>query len=601
MRIAKVKPDELINYRIVFLGLFAALLSGCVSHTELHHVGLEAHQAMTLSRQNRHAILAATRNKQVTDSRIDQQIKTLTRQINRLGGQFVQFEKSIKLHQRANRKLLEEYVQAQQSQTKPLSGGMTVKVENYLPQLIHKAHQLAQKPYKPLPKISKILTKMGYTTYQNINFHGQIPDWDADGKLKINFYPAGYLFRRSVNFFVLHQGKAIPLRYRKNDFNFPVHISKQIHDPVPLAGFSLYYPFHPLNGSNEFLSFLGASYFRAVGRGQSWGLSARGLAINTGIPGKNEQFPYFRAFWFCPPKPKANVLTFYALLDSPSLTGAYRFRVHPGTNTVIHVDVILFERKHVRRLGIAPLTSMFLQDGNGGKVFNTSVRAAHDSGGLSIHVQKRRWLWVPLRNPARLTLYRIPLQSIKGFGLMQRHRKYDEYQAWGMQYQKRPSAWITPLRGDWSHGHLVLLELPTHTQTNDNITAFWEPDKQPSPGKPMRFSYTINWEGKNQTLPHLGHVVRTRYVRHHDLYQYIINFSGATLRALPAWVHVKPVITISGPGKLVRTWVAKNEETHHWRLALKVKRTGQGVIHLHAQLKYGKKPLSEIWYIKRPD
>ena len=49
------------------------------------------------------------------------------------------------------------------------------------------------------------------------------------------------------------------------------------------------------------MSLLGASYFRVVGKGQVYGLSARGPAIDTALP-SGEEFPRFREFWVERPK-----------------------------------------------------------------------------------------------------------------------------------------------------------------------------------------------------------------------------------------------------------------------------------------------------------
>ena len=83
---------------------------------------------------------------------------------------------------------------------------------------------------------------------------------------------------------------------------------------------------------------------RASARDQVFGLSARGLAIDT-AESWGEEFPWFREFWLVTPAPNAKELTIYALLDSPRVTGAYRFAVEPGEQTRVDVECRLFLRE----------------------------------------------------------------------------------------------------------------------------------------------------------------------------------------------------------------------------------------------------------------
>ena len=67
-----------------------------------------------------------------------------------------------------------------------------------------------------------------------------------------------------------------------------------------------------------------------MGKGQVYGLSARGLAVDTAEP-NGEEFPRFTEFWIEKPKRGATTLTINALLNSPRTTGAYKFVIQPGT------------------------------------------------------------------------------------------------------------------------------------------------------------------------------------------------------------------------------------------------------------------------------
>jgi glucans biosynthesis protein len=472
------------------------------------------------------------------------------------------------------------------AQTEPATPG-------FLQHLVMRAKAAAHQPYKAPPKIPSSLKALDYDQYAKIRFHGKVPGWSAMARFQPEVYPAGYLFRHAVRIYLLKSGQEEPLQFPISDFSFGPEIHKFLSGQTPLAGFSLYYPFGD-TGTNEFLSFKGASYFRAIGSGQTWGLSARGVAINTAVSHMAEEFPYYHAFWIVPPTPGAQSLTLYARLDSPSLTGACRFIIHPGAQTVMDVKMVLFARKSVKRLGIAPLTSMFLQ-GGGRKRFDPLLRAVHDSDGLSIEADDGQWQWYPLRNPKHLVLRELPFNGIKGFGLMQRSRQYDDYLSYGINYQKRPSAWITPTGGDWGKGHMALVELPTDNETNDNITTFWVPETEVGPGKSITFSYRIAWQGDTQTLPPLAHVSATRHGRKAGTEIYIIHFRGGDLDALPPWVKLQPRIQLDGPASLASAWVVKDPGSGHWRLEMAVKRTDAGPVRLRATLNYHARVLTETW------
>ena len=105
----------------------------------------------------------------------------------------------------------------------------------------------------------------------------------------------------------------------------------------------------------DWLAFQGASYFRSSGELEQYGLSARGIAIDTALPSP-EEFPRFTEFFVERDGPAVNV---YALLDGPSVTGAYRIHCRKDGIVTTEVEARLFARSDIKRLGIAPLTSMF--------------------------------------------------------------------------------------------------------------------------------------------------------------------------------------------------------------------------------------------------
>ena len=275
-------------------------------------------------------------------------------------------------------------------------------------------------------------------------------------------------------------------------FNYPKALDGVDVDAVGgYAGFRIHNPINTHERFEEFLVFLGASYFRGVGKNQFYGLSARGLAVNTeGRDG--EEFPRFSDFWIETPTSDAVDIKLHALLDSPSLTGAFHFRVRPGLPTVVDVEMSLFLRRDVERVGIAPLTSMFLFDATNKSAFDDFRRAVHDSEGLLIQQANGETLWRPLANPAKFQVSSFGKVRPLGFGLLQRHQTFEQFQDAEARYDKRPSLWIEP-QGDWGEGEVVLVEIPSSTETNDNIVAYWQPTGGFKTDQDYSFAYRMSW------------------------------------------------------------------------------------------------------------
>ncbi|MHB8346080.1 MAG: glucan biosynthesis protein [Acidiferrobacterales bacterium] len=477
----------------------------------------------------------------------------------------------------------------------PAAWGQTrARTEGMFKTVLAEAKSLAARHYKAPAPILAVLKSLSYVDYGRITFPGRLPGWTQGTPFHVSLYPAGYLFNWPVHIRVVAGSKIIPARLPVVVSGDP-QLARRLPARLPTAGFSVYSHAAGTPLVNEFLSFLGASYFRGVGLGEAWGSSARGIAVDTALPHRAEEFPYFRTFWIIAPGRNAKHLGFCALLDSPTLTGAYRFIVRPGKSTVVDVKVVLFPRRKVRRLGIAPLTSMYLQGRFSNHRYDRLIRSAHDSDGLLIDTGEGPKEWRPLRNPRRLSVSRFSLTDPRGFGLMQRPRRAQDYRALGMDYENRPSVWVTP-RGKWGSGHLLLVELPTDSQTNDNISVFWVPDRHGNSGQPLAVNYRIIWTGKAPQGTKYGYVSATRYsynARFHSE-TYIVDFRGKQLANLLPSV-VQPRVRVEGPARITHAWVTGNRTTGRWRLQFDVERTGPGPVRLRAALSDGKNPLTETW------
>src|SRR5690606_23450635 len=312
---------------------------------------------------------------------------------------------------------------------------------------------------------------------------------------------------------------------------------------------------NPEKRDDEIASFLGASYFRMIGRGQVYGVSARGLAIDTAQP-SGEQFPRFTEFWVSRPAATDDFLTVYALMDSPNVTGAYRFVIRPGEDTVADVRAQLYFRSGVGKLGVAPLTSMFLYGASQPAPIPSFRPEIHDSDGLAIRSGSGEHIWRPLNNPRRLSISSFQVEQLRGFGLMQRARSFARYEDLEERYELRPSVWVEPL-GDWGAGRVELVEIPTGDETNDNIVAFWVPAALPPSGAPLQLEYRLHWTRNDGAFhdPNLGRVVQTRRapgeVRGDDLIRrpdgttaFQVDFQGAVLEDLDPAIPV--VADVSG-------------------------------------------------------
>ena len=489
-----------------------------------------------------------------------------------------------------------------------------------------RARVLAAQPFQPLAaRLPAELAALTYDRHRDIRFRAERALWrDAGLPFEVQFFHPGWLFADPVRIHEVSAEGTRELAVDARDFDY----GRNVLDPAAwpqlgFAGFRVHYALNDPSYKDELVVFLGASYFRALGQGQRYGLSARALAIDTvprpGIASAGEEFPRFTEFWLERPAPGATALTIHALLESPRATGAYTFVVAPGDSTQMQVRARIFLRAggaSIATLGIAPLTSMFLHgenqpdDGD----FRPEV---HDSDGLSLHAGSGEWLWRPLVNPhfsaqRGVLTTSFATSSPRGFGLMQRDRAFRSYEDLEARYELRPSAWVEPI-GDWGAGRIELVQLPTDEEINDNVVAYWLPEALPAPGVPLDLAYRVLWQMKSEQRPPGAWVAQTRRGRSYGKLaagedKFVIDFDGPALRALPADARVEPVVTVP-PGVTVREAIAYRSDAEGaagaWRLTLRVQRDLRAPIpdaplELRAFLRSGTTTLSETWTYLQP-
>ncbi|HEY0295046.1 MAG TPA: glucan biosynthesis protein G [Bordetella sp.] len=479
------------------------------------------------------------------------------------------------------------------------------------------ARDLAAQSYKqPASNLPTELQDLKYAGYQNVQLRDDRTHWRDDGTpFRLGFYHQGMHFNTPVAINeVDEQGHSHPINFDPDDFNYgDLKVDPNLLKNLGFAGFKVLYPVNTaLKPNDELASFLGASYFRVIGRGQTYGLSARGLAIDTALP-SGEEFPAFRKYWIIKPAKGARELVIYALLDSPRATGAYRFTIRPNIDTVVDVKARIYLRAKVGRLGLAPLTSMFLYGANQPSPTQNYRPEMHDSDGLAMHTGNDEWLWRPLNNPRKLAVSAFNMQDPRGFGLLQRTRDFHHYEDLDDHYEKRPSLWIEPV-GDWGKGSVQLVEIPTPDETNDNIVAFWVPDDQPAVGTPLDIEYHMTWtldEPRTHTTP-LAWVMQTRrsrdevkgpdLIRHGDgSTAFIIDFVGSSLKNLPADMVISADVSADANGQIVENTVRPNPITGGRRLTLRVNvKDPTKPVEMRATLSNGQIPLSETWSYQMP-
>jgi glucans biosynthesis protein len=354
------------------------------------------------------------------------------------------------------------------------------------------ARSLAAQPYAPAPvDLPPALAALDYDAYRDLRFSPAKAIWrDLGLPFQLQMFHRGWLHRDQVQVFEVVDGQESPILYSPDLFSVGRNRLGPLSPDLGFAGFRIHTPMAVPGRFDEVAAFLGASYFRAVSRGTSYGLSARGLAVGAGEDG--EEFPVFRSFWIERPAPDASALVVHALLDSVSIAGAYRFVITPGEPTGFDVTASLFPRTKVANAGIAPLTSMYLFGDEEARRFDDFRPQVHDSDGLLIANGQGERLWRPLTNPMAVETSAFQDPAPAGFGLMQRARAFSAYQDLEARYDLRPSLWVQPVAG-FGQGDVRLSELPARNETEDNVVACWRPGQSLAAGIERRFAYRLAW------------------------------------------------------------------------------------------------------------
>jgi glucans biosynthesis protein len=358
-------------------------------------------------------------------------------------------------------------------------------------------------------ELPEVLQQLDYDTYRMITFRREEGLWfnDRHSRFQVQFFHPGYIYKEPVAINQVVDGEVEPVQFDTRFFRYPRFDPAALKNTrLGFAGFRLLYPLAHVKPVDEVIAFVGASYFRALAAGQVYGISARGLAIDT-ADNLSEEFPSFREFWLCKPATEAREMEFFALLDSTSVSGAYRFRVKPGRETVLDVEAHLFFRKQVQVLGLAPLTSMFWRDASDPRPARDQRPEVHDSDTLLVEDGTGKQEPHALLQVDRITTESYPEKNPRGFGLLQRDRNPAHYRDNEAKYSRRPSVFVEALN-DWGDGKVRLMQLPVANEYNDNVVAFWEPEKKPVANDELVFRYRQRWFTQESNKPQASGVGR---------------------------------------------------------------------------------------------
>ena len=466
-----------------------------------------------------------------------------------------------------------------------------------------RAEQRASAGFKPPEPVAPApFRDLDETHYHAIHFQPKATYWQsAKTNFTLQFFHPGWRFIDPVKLNEITPAGVKEIVFSPSMFDYDGSgVNADSAKGLSFAGFRIHYPVNSPDKKDEVLSFLGASYFRALGKEQAYGLSARGLAIDTALS-SGEEFPRFVEFWIQRPKPKATSLTIYGLLDSPRATGAYEFTLKPGVDTTVHVRARLHMRDKVAKLGIAPLTSMFFFGSNQHATHDDYRPEIHDSDGLSIHGSNGEWLWRPLVNPKHLLVTSFAQTDPSGYGLMQRTRDFNRYEDLTTPYEAHPSAWVEP-DGKWGEGRIELVEIPSPDETNDNISAFWV-SKEPV----TDIAYTLHWQKDVETHPTSAWVMQTLSGQGFPAKQdgamgFVIDFTGPMFGDGAASGPVEAQVSGDANANIVEQKAVANPEIDGWRVLLRVKpKDDKKSTELRVALRRGEQS-SETWsYVIPPE
>jgi glucans biosynthesis protein len=457
--------------------------------------------------------------------------------------------------------------------------------------VLERARALAASPFAYPDPPADALVNLSAGEYASIRYRDERRLFaDPPTGFEVDLVHSGFIYSVPVEIFVVQDGAVSKVGYDPSLFAFGDVAPPDADPDLDFAGFRGYAALDQPESMIPFIIFAGASYFRAISRNQQFGASARGLAIGTGEP-EGEEFPFFRAHWLETPSEDRFVV--HSLLDGPSASGAYRFTIRPGDVTQIDVEATIFAREEIGHIGLAPMTSMFLFDAKDRGEHDDFRPGVHDSDGLAMWNGFGERLWRPLHAPRLLQISAFSDSGPRGFGLIQRERRFTEYEDLAAGFHRRPSLWVEPI-GAWGAGHVMLVEIPTNDEVHDNIVAYWRPGTPMAAGNELSLTYRLSWGWDAPDLNGLLRVARTLSGAGPDgRRRFVVDFSGEgepNVRASAVQVMAR-----ANPGGIVNVSLSENPEVNGLRLSFDLEPDGANQVEMRVDLRSGDRPIAETW------
>jgi periplasmic glucans biosynthesis protein len=456
------------------------------------------------------------------------------------------------------------------------------------------ARALSKQPFKPAPdNLPDAFRNLGYEQYAAIRQRPGTAIWAAQATgFAVEPLHRGFIFSNPMELNLVFDGKARRVIYDPALFDFgPLAVPKNTGD-IGFSGFRVLA--QRQENVSELAIFQGASFFRAVAPGQTLGTMARAMSIKTADP-RGEEFPAFRAVWIERPTLAAGALVIHALIDSESVTGAYRFTLRPGEATIIDTECALFARAAVDNFGLATMSATHLSGPVDERHTDDLRPSVSEVSGLQMLTGKGEWLWRPVSNRDTLQISTFVDENPRGFGFLQRDRNFDHYQDDDQHFETRPSLWIEPI-GDWSAGGVQLIEIPSDSELNDNIISFWKPKQPLAAGSENFFAYRQFWCWSPPEQPPLAIAAQSRSGRGSSpkRRRFVVEFAGDTLGLPQNAAAMKPNLTVSqGSITALRTYTVAAKKS--CRISFELDFGGQASSELRLVIEAAGTPISETW------
>jgi periplasmic glucans biosynthesis protein len=456
--------------------------------------------------------------------------------------------------------------------------------------VVEAARLLSRRPYTP-PTVTlpEPFANLNAEAYGAIRHRPERRIWAEENRsFVLEPLHRGSIYSAPVAISVVEDGIVRRLVYDPNRYSFGRLPPVGQPGDIGFSGFRL-----ATTGDlgREIAVFQGGTFFRSSAKGQLPGALSRALAIRT-ADARGEEFPLFRAFWIERPG-NDGVITIHAIADSESATAAFRFTLRANDVTILDTEGTVFARAAVETIGLAPMQASFYFGGNRRRSIDDLRPAVFEVNGLQMLNGRGEWIWRPLSNPEQLQISSFMDENPRGFGLVQRERDFNAFQDDEQRFELKPSLWIEPI-GDWSSGTVQLIEIPSESEVNDNIIAFWRPRAPLAAGSETSLAYRQFWCWAPPDRPRLAQATAFRIGRGSQprRRRCLVEFMGEAFATDPP--DLKLSITASA-GQITAHRLSVNPQRQSARVLFELDPGTETASELRLLVEQGDRPFSETW------